>query len=478
MLTPCLWRSIALRLFEDVAHFSVNTPRVSTDVRASVLVLIMSKWLRVQCRPNSQQAGEDPQFSVFGLLKAMMAQLEIVVLSEASALNRATLVDVTMQAVDITIKTIVESTSMYQIGVLKDLVFISEQTWNLAVQVMATSEASDIFARAHDLHLLSSGCDTAGFLDLDGSGGGDLEERGSCAGSTEFSTMCLIVSVTAGLDHVERLQESKGVGAGEVAVDLESVKVTAALAAIMRRCDLLAISLKGCSNDFEEANEGFACYVTLTTLVLAKGDTEAAAYARAHSKKLKSFIADKFASSGDVAAVDSLLKKFQPDSAAGIGAKMETEREVLSCAMETIFTLSQTPGYQADPSPALQRYGRYALALLSITKALSSPLYSFESVCKDIAAKIISSPNPSALFSPTIVTSLCVGMYNASVRLAYCAGNDQKKTGQAVRECAASLVAYTDPDFRGGLGREVTASTAGAEEWGAGDFVTHLWGAV
>jgi len=35
-------------------------------------------------------------------------------------------------------------------------------------------------------------------------------------------------------------------------------------------------------------------------------------------------------------------------------------------------------------------------------------------------------------------------------------------------------VAYTDIDFRGGLGGEVTAFTANTEEWGAGDFVTHL----
>ena len=67
------------------------------------------------------------------------------------------------------------------------------------------------------------------------------------------------------------------------------------------------------------------------------------------------------------------------------------------------------------------------------------------------------------LFSRSVVTSITVMMYNASVRLAYCAGADKNRTSETVRNCAASIVAYTDDDFKEGLGREVTASAARAE---------------
>jgi hypothetical protein len=479
--------NIALRLFEDVAHFVVNSPNISTDVRASVLVEILGKWLRVQCRPGTQAStkNENPQFSVFGLLKAMLSQLEITVLSEACSCNRGRLVGATLSAVDNTLKVLVENTSIDEFGTRKDLAFISEQTWNLGVQIMATADASDIFARAHDLHLLSSGEDTAGFLDLDRIIAGStsvfahncISERRSCSGSSGFSTMCLLVSVTSGLDHVERFLEERRLGIlGEIAEAQDALQLDALLQTIVHRCNLLALSLKACRDDFQETNRDFVAYVTLTTLALAKKDCDAAEYAREHRKSLVKFFTAKFENDGDVASVESLVRKCQGNARIGNPSKLETQREVLSIGMEMIFALALTPEYRVAPPQAMQMYGRFALSLLYITKELSSPEYSFGDVCKDVAAKIISSAD-GVLFSRSVVTSITVMMYNASVRLAYCAGADKNRIGEDVRDCAASIVAFSDDDFKEGLGREVTAAATGAEggsgEWETG--VVSVW---
>ena len=151
------------------------------------------------------------------------------------------------------------------------------------------------------------------------------------------------------------------------------------------------------------------------------------------------------------------------------------------------FTRSLAANYgggensDALPAPeALRSYGLWALALLKGTLAISSPDYPLDSVCQDLASKVISTA-PGVLFTPPTVTCLCVSMYNASVRLAYCAGNDKKKMGETVRACAASIVEFTDEEFRESMGKEVLAAASGGGQNGVreaiGEFgvVAQIW---
>jgi len=189
---------------------------------------------------------------------------------------------------------------------------------------MDTPEASSIFARAHDVHLLASGQDTAGFLVIDfttpepSSAPPSVSELRCCRGSTEFSTMCLLVSVSTGIDSIERGKSPESPVAES---DTKMIRFC---------CDLLALSMTACSDDFVSVNEGFVAYVTLTANVHGRTDSEAAGYARERRRILTKFFASKFASTGDVSSIETLIKSCQDRE------KPETKREVISSGMDML----------------------------------------------------------------------------------------------------------------------------------------------
>jgi hypothetical protein len=437
---------VVSRLFEDCAYFVVQLSSVSGDARAVALVAILSKWVRVSCKMG---AATEDHVSAIALTKAMVSQLEIALQAPACGESHPRLVAMCMSAVETLTRCICETdcevgdAGDMRFGERQDLLFIAEQVFNVAILSMADPAAvSELFARSHDLAILATDCaPPIGTLTLHSRVAltAIVPPSAAAEGASDFSTMCMLLACTAALDAIESGSEGDK------------------LSRVLRtNVDLLGVSMDtAASPKFAFENAGFCSYLrTLSLTVSGANDGEVSGFIASKRKELSSFLLDK------EDAVDKLL------SACRVAMCSESALHLLSLSMDVcLVSGSETT-----------LYGEYALMSLEYALGHSSEAFPLATLASDTAARIISSPE---LFSPTTVTAICVLLYNASVHASYIVGRKQEKVAGNLRDCAASIVAFADPDFRKGMGREVTRSAAvAAGEEGADQrsVVDAIWG--